>query len=203
MATANASETFPTASVVKLLIGIDLLLDGNAPSDSAARVREMLAKSDDTIASALWVQRGETRIIDRMQDLMHLPTLSAPDSPGQWGSTRIDALDVARLWSWILTQAPASIRETILDSTGGATEIAADGFDQYFGIPDALPGREWWIKQGWGSSRQRRVVNTTGLVGHAQRYILVLLTSYPMDVPFATCTEGATAGVEELAPVIR
>lgn len=198
ISTFNAAETFPTASVVKLLIGIDLLTRDANGSGSSEQVERMLATSDDAAASALWSSGGAGGIITRTRDLIGLPSLSAPTTPGEWGSTRIDAVDVARIWQWVLDVAPAHVRAPILAGTGGAQEIAADGTDQFFGIPEALPGIRWWVKQGWGTSRGRRIINTTGVVGKDHGHILVMLTSHPIAVSFRVASRAATAGMAAL-----
>ncbi|WP_353649151.1 hypothetical protein ABLG96_20460 [Nakamurella sp. A5-74] len=83
-----------------------------------------------------------------------------------------------------------------------AQEIAADGVDQFFGIPDALPGSTWWIEQGWGSARERRIINTNGVIGDSRSHILVMLTSHPMAVTFWVATRAATSGVAALAGAV-
>ncbi|MEJ7648783.1 MAG: hypothetical protein WKF57_07090 [Nakamurella sp.] len=82
ISTFNAAETFPTASVVKLLISIDLLTRDPNGSGSTERVERMLATSDDAAASALWSSGGADAIITRTRDLICLPSLSAPATPG-------------------------------------------------------------------------------------------------------------------------
>lgn len=201
-ASNNGTETFPTASVVKLLIAIDVLGSVKAGTETTDRVVRMLSLSDDDIASDLWVHYGGSSIVSRTKSLINLPSLSPPDNPQYWGSTRIDALDVARIWRYILDDAPEGIRAPILTGTGGAKETAADGFDQYFGIPNGLPDASWWIKQGWGTSHGRRVVNTTGLIGKNKDSILVMLTSHPLDVGYPVATDSVTRGVAALAAAV-
>lgn len=201
-AAANGEETFPTASVVKLLIAIDVLRATNSDPKMVDRVETMLEVSDDAIASDLWSRYGANSIILRMKGLIGLPSLAPPADRQSWGSTRIDALDVARIWRYLLDVAPTAIRTPILEGTGSAKRTAADGFDQYFGIPDGLPEATWWIKQGWGTSDGRRVVNTTGLVGKNKDSIVVMLTSHPTVVGYAEATESVTRGIAALAAAV-
>lgn len=201
-ASYDGTETFPTASVVKLLIAIDVLQTTNGDPKTSATVQHMLSVSDDDIASDYWVHYGEGKIITSMKKQINLPSLSPPDSPGIWGSTRIDAFDVARIWRYILEVSPATVRNPILAGTAAATEIGFGGFRQYFGIPDGLPGSTWWIKQGWGTARGRRIINTTGLIGKNKDSILVMLTSHPLDVGYDEATESATKGVAALASAV-
>lgn len=81
-------------------------------------------------------------------------------------------------------------------------EIAADGVDPFFEISDALPDSTRWIKQGWGSSRGRRIINTTGVIGDSRSHILVMLTSHPLAVTFRVATRAATSGVAALAGAV-
>lgn len=201
-ASNNGTEPFPTASVVKLLIAIDVLGSGKTGTETRDRVVRMLSLSDDDIANDLWVHYGGSGIVTRTKSLINLPSLSPPDNPQYWGSTRIDALDVARIWRYILDDAPEAVRAPILTGTGGAKERAADGFDQYFGIPNGLPKSSWWIKQGWGTSHGRRVVNTTGLIGRNKDSILVMLTSHPLDVGYPAATDSVTRGVNAMAAAV-
>lgn len=201
-ASYDGTETFPTASVVKLLIAIDVLRATGGGPKTAATVQKMLSLSDDDIATDLWVHYGAAGIVTSMKALINLPSLSPPDNPGTWGSTRIDAFDVARIWRYILDVAPPSVQIPILAGTGAAKEIAAGGFRQYFGIPDGLPESTWWIKQGWGTSRGRRIVNTTGVIGDNKDSILVMLTSHSLAVGYPEATESVTRGVAALASAV-
>ncbi|MFG1647222.1 hypothetical protein ACGFMK_43670 [Amycolatopsis sp. NPDC049252] len=70
-----------------------------------------------------------------------------------------------------------------------------DGWDQYFGIPDGLPGTSRQIKQGWMILRDALVLNTTGVVDN--RYVVVLLTQQP---PVGSA-KGRAAGITTLAPL--
>ena len=67
----------------------------------------------------------------------------------------------------------------ILGALSDAPKIAADGSDQYFGIPDGMPNTTWAIKQGWGTSDSQAVMNNTRLIGIDSRYIVMILTSAP------------------------
>ena len=57
---SGQDRQFPAESVVKLLIAVDALSHHRA---SAAKVTQMLARSDDTIADALWTAGGGPRIV--------------------------------------------------------------------------------------------------------------------------------------------
>ena len=197
----KSDQPFPTASVVKLLIALDVLSDGptNAPKD---RLHQMLAASDDDIASSFWVERGGTAIVTRMAQKLSLRDTQPPAQPGQWGSTMMSPRDVAAVYRFVTSTLDDESRKIITDALSDANRNAADGFDQYFGIPDGMPGHSWAIKQGWGSSGPRRMLNTTGIVQSGHKYAVVVLTTWPKSIDWPTATTGLTAAVRDLDPVV-
>lgn len=157
----NVHRRFRSASVVKILIALDYLeRDAAVPPGDRALLRSMLRSSDDKAATLLWTRGGRTKIINRMAAKLTLTDTSPPpaDKPGFWGYTAISAADIVRTYRHLLDKAPQRIRAFIIGNLGNATPCAIDGFDQYFGIPRALP-EPWAVKQGWsgyGSSPPRR-----------------------------------------------
>src|SRR3954463_12291185 len=87
VASYNATEPMYTASVVKLLIAIDLLHSENwQPDDAtAARLEQMISYSDDNIANELWGEDGGNSIVTRTAALIGLIDTQPPDDPTQWG----------------------------------------------------------------------------------------------------------------------
>jgi hypothetical protein len=198
----KSDHPFPTASVVKLLIAIDVLVtDGpdNAPTE---RLHQMLAASDDNVASAFWSERGATAIVTRMAAKLSLQDTRPPADPGQWGSTMMSPRDVATVYRYLTSTMDADSRDVITDALSGAQRNAADGFDQYFGIPNAMTGKSWAIKQGWGSSGPHRVLNTTGIVHSGHRYAVIVMTTWPKTIDWPTATGALTAAVHDLRPVL-
>ncbi|MEV6068987.1 hypothetical protein AB0L82_20760 [Nocardia sp. NPDC052001] len=193
LAGVNDDKLFYTASVVKLLIALDALGDGAGQQDSAS-VQRMLSASDDAIASRLWGAGGGAEIIARMSERIGLNATVAASDTGQWGETRTTARDVMAIYRYLVNEAPAPARSVILDAMGQAAEIAADGVDQYFGIPDAMRGCDWAVKQGWMWYGSSLVLNTTGLVGRDLRYAVVLLSSQPA-VSISAGGAALTAGI--------
>jgi hypothetical protein len=201
----NDNETFASMSVVKLLIAIDLLSqnDGSMPdSNTQAQITRMLSYSDDAIASSLWMQDGEDSIITRDVQLMGLQATQPPSTPGEWGDTRITARDMVTVYNYLMDQMPSDARDLIYNAMYHAAETAADGTDQYFGIPDGLPGTTWAIKQGWGSSGPNADYNTTGLVGQNSRYVVIVLTSAPL-ADYSRLSRALTDGTAQLAPLFK
>jgi hypothetical protein len=197
----NAHEQFGSASVVKLLIALEVLQNNPGPQ-TVARVEEMLEYSDDNTASSLWASYGETGIVIQQAKKLGLTDTAPPDDPGFWGKTQISAVDVARVYQYVLTQAPDYVRTPILTGTDNAKEIARDGFDQYFGIPDGLPKASWWIKQGWMQLSIGTYLHTTGLVGAKKDSIVVLLTRFPSGTSYAPGKAAVTDGIKALAPAL-
>ncbi|HEU5471475.1 MAG TPA: serine hydrolase [Actinophytocola sp.] len=189
---------FRSASLVKLLIAIDALAQG-ADARVQDRIRTMLRVSDDDIASWLWVRGDGPAIIRRTSESLGLTGTQPPQNAGQWGDVLLTPHDVARVYRFVITRLPHPERALIIDSLATAPQQAADGFDQYFGIPSALKA-PWAIKQGWSNSRTDIVVHTSGLVGENWRYVVVVLTQHPRAVPWRVATKSVTAGTQALTP---
>jgi len=178
----NANQQFAAMSVVKLLIALDTLAShGWATPDNATQleIHQMLADSDDQIADALWTAQGGPAIVTKMASLLGLTNTRPPEVPSEWGDTLITPQDTVRVYRYITDHLPAADRDLIVQALSSAPKIAADGFPQYFGIPDAMPHTAWAVKQGWGTSGSQAVMNSTGLTGAHWRYVMVVLTSAP------------------------
>ncbi|WP_229788543.1 hypothetical protein [Thermopolyspora flexuosa] len=150
----RAHARYRSASVVKVLIALDYLESrprGSAiPKRDLALLQPMLRSSHDDAASALWRRGGQRAIIQRMARRLRLTDSGPPpaDKPGYWGYTAISAADVVKIYRYLLERADPAHRAFILGNLRKATKCGADGFYQYFGIPDAAP-RPWAVKQGW------------------------------------------------------
>ncbi|WP_156893479.1 hypothetical protein [Actinokineospora enzanensis] len=197
----DPDRQFRSASVVKLLIAIATLSDG-ADALTRKQIARMLSLSDDDIASALWVREGGAALVTKTARKLGLRATKPPAIIGRWGDVILTAHDVATVYQYILHDLPADDRSLIVDALAAAPRSAADGFDQYFGIPSA--GVEpWAIKQGWSNSTNDIVLHSTGLVGRDWRYIVIVLTSHPLSVRFGTGARSVTAGMKVLAPLLR
>lgn len=202
VASYNATEPMYTASVVKLLIAIDLLHSQNWNPDSAttAELEKMLALSDDGIADDLWGEDGGNAIVTRMADLIGLTGTQAPDDPTQWGEALMSAQDVVATYQFIQDDIPATAEDVLMTGLSGASATAADGFQQYFGIPDGLPGSSWAIKQGWMLLMSTTVLDTTGMVGlgPTMPYAVAIMTELPAGTSWASGSDAVTAGAGAL-----
>jgi hypothetical protein len=203
MASSNADTPIYTASVVKLLIAIDALhREDWAPSTSTSdQITTMLEGSNDSDASDFWDRNGENAIVTRMVDLIGLKHTLLPTITGQWGMAKMSASDVVATYQFIAHDMPAASNKLIMNALYYAKMTADDGFPQYFGIPDGLPTTATWsIKQGWMILNSAVVLNTTGVVGTDNRYVVVLLTSQSAYTSYAAGRNAVTAGITALAP---
>ncbi len=197
----DADRQFASMSVVKLLIALDALAGGNwATPDGTTRqqLHQMLADSDDDIANHLWSANGGPAIVTRMAGLLGLTGTQPPDNPSRWGDTLITPQDMVTVYRYITDQLPLPARDLMLGALTGIPQRAADGFDQHFGIPDGMPNTTWAVKQGWGTSGSKAVMNSTGLVGADLRYVVVMLVSAPAN-SYSTVPDVVTAGAGALA----
>jgi hypothetical protein len=175
VATYRGDVPYYTESVVKLLIGLDSLDRGG----SADKVAEMLSRSDDNTATALWDADGGSAIVTRMAAKIGLTATTPPRRSGEWGDSQTTAGDLVTIYQYILGVAPAAERDVVVNALHAATNLGADGTDQYFGIPYAVgSSQQWAVKQGWACCEPGWVLNTTGLVGADYRYIVVVLTTH-------------------------
>ncbi len=203
VADLDSGQQFYTASVVKLLIALDELNSQGWQADSAtaAQLEQMLSASDDDIADTLWDADGGDAIVTRMAGLIGLTGTSAPGDSSQWGETLTTAQDVVTVYRYLNT-VPQAARDVIMTGLQGAERTAADGTDQYFGIPDGLTGADWAIKQGWMSLADSTTLDTTGLVGAGAgqplRYVVVVLSSQPANISWSAGGAALTAGVRVL-----
>ncbi|WP_046776547.1 hypothetical protein [Streptomyces yangpuensis] len=149
----NASTQFRSASVVKLLIALDVLWNRSPDALSAAdraRIDTMLRGSDDAAASTFWSNNGSGAIVDRMVTRLGLTDTARPPSthPGYWGYTALSARDTVKIYRHLLDSAPAATRDYLLGGLRQSTRCATDGYDQHFGIAGSF-NRPWAVKQGW------------------------------------------------------
>ncbi|RJQ74979.1 hypothetical protein D5S17_21800 [Pseudonocardiaceae bacterium YIM PH 21723] len=198
----NAERQFRTQSLVKLLMALDAL-DNHAAGSSPkqlARLRVMLSASDDDVANGVWSQDGRTRIVTGMAGRIGLPGTQGPDDPNFWGDTLTTPADLVRIYRYLLDRESPASRDTVLDALRTAPRVAADGFDQHFGIPTALDGHQWAVKQGWADRERGKDLHTTGLVD--DRYIVVVLTEQGNRVSMDAASAVVTAVVKSLSPAL-
>jgi hypothetical protein len=191
----NANRSFRSASLVKLLIAIEVLERG-AREGERARVARMLRMSDDAIASMFWVRDGGPDLVTRTSAELGLTGVRPPETYGRWGDAVVTAQDVVAVYRYVLAM-PSADRRLIVGALAQAPRVAQDGFDQHFGIPDGL-ATQWAVKQGWGSNAEVQVMHSTGLVGPDYRYVVVLLTEHPSGADWQVSAQSVTAAASAM-----
>ncbi len=147
-----AERPFPTASLVKLFVAADLLHRARAgalvlDAPDLGRLGAMMRSSDDAAASALWVRHGGGRMVSDVAARFGLTGTAPPARPGQWGQAVTTARDVAVFLARLPVLAHPDDAAVLFWWMAEATPVAADGYDQRFGLL-ALPGGVA-AKQGW------------------------------------------------------
>ena len=196
----NADRKFRSASLVKLMIAIDALARGTERSGST-RMTQMLSLSHDDSASALWVAGGGGQIVRRVAQRLGLDA-EPPQPDGRWGNTMISARDVVKIYDHILGELPPEDADAIMRSLRSAPAIAADGFDQHFGIPRALDGLPWAIKQGWSAGGGSMELHSSGVIGEDDRFIVVVLTRTAGGANWGWGSRMATEATLALRPLL-
>jgi hypothetical protein len=210
----GAHQTFRSASVVKILLALDYLeRHGGVGGEDRELMQVMLRSSDDHAATHFWGKGGKGAIIERMARKLGLTETAPPpaEKPGFWGYTALSAADVLKTYRYLVERAPEKDRDFVVGQLRRATQCGTDHFDQFFGIPRAVP-KPWAIKQGWsgfgdvpavackeGTFRPvsapdlglgRPVLHTTGLLGDSK--IMVLLTLHPAGSSYAEASKTVT-----------
>ncbi len=186
--------TYPAASLVKLLIALEALRQG----EPAGAVAEMLSRSDDEIASRLWAKLGGPAIVTGWAARIGMTSTRPPVEPGHWGSTLVTAADIARFYRYLLDSAPTATRQIILRALDSAARRGADGSEQLFGVPAAVTTTDWAVKQGWSCCDPGRTLHTSGVVAD-RRYVVVVLTAQPAATTWANGAQRVTAVVKALS----
>ena len=203
----GVTSPFPIASVVKLFIADDLLLQvskGEAKLSPADRssLDIMLRSSDDSAAQMFWDRSGQSDIIARVKARYGLAGTTAPWN-GHWDVTTSTAGDLVRYYDMLLDGTGGLPREQaniIMGNLAASTPTGTDGYPQRFGIPEGLYAEQVAVKQGWfccwDGANQLHV--TTGAVGPDRRYVMALSSLDPTSE--AAAREHMTAAVKTMFP---
>jgi hypothetical protein len=196
-----AQRPFPSASMVKLFLAEDVLRrarDGTlvlTPED-LGRLAEMIISSDDPAASSVWVRFGGEQAIRAVADRYDLTDTAPPRRSGQWGETTTTARDLARFLSLLPVVAHPDDAARLMEWMASASAIAADGFDQQFGL-FGVPGRPA-VKQGWmcclGGYRHLHSVAVVGT------QVVVLLSEVPRAVGYDQARSWLSAAGAAVPP---
>jgi hypothetical protein len=198
---------FPMASVVKLFIADDLLLQESrgetelSPADRSA-LDVMLRSSDDNAAENFWNRSGGSAIIDRVVARYGL-TGTAKPYDGGWDVTTSTAADIVRYYDKLLNGSgglPPEQANIMLGYLARSTPTGIDGYPQRFGIPDGLYAEPVAVKQGWfccwGGGNQLHV--STGVIGPDRRYVMAIGSLDPTGP--AAARDHVTQLVETMFP---
>lgn len=181
----NAHRKFRSASVIKILIATDYLeTHKSVPAADARLLKIMLRSSDDDAASTLWNRGGKGKIVQRMARKLRLGDTAPPPSskPGFWGYASLSAHDIVTTYRYLLDTADPKVRDLILGHLRHATPCGTDGFDQFFGIPRALP-KPWAVKQGWSGFGEVPPVKCSNVSGASASITNVALKAAQARVP--------------------
>lgn len=190
-----AHQPFPSASMVKLFLAEDVLHRARAgvlalTAADHELLTEMIRRSDDPAASAVWVRFDGAQAVRAVADRYDLTGTEPPRRPGQWGQTTTTARDLARFLSLLPVLAHPEDAATLVGWMRSATALAADGFDQRFGLFGTLPGRPA-VKQGWMCCVEgSRHLHSVAVIGSR---VIVLLSEVPRTVGYDQARAWLTA----------
>jgi hypothetical protein len=207
------STAMPIASVVKLFIADDLLLQESrgqtklSPADRAA-LDVMLRASDDSAAEVFWNRSGGSAIISRVTARYGLRATTTPYN-GRWFNTMSTAGDLVRYYDMLLAGSgglPQEQASIILSNLAASTPTAPDGtvpggvYPQRFGIPEGLYAEPVAVKQGWFCcwNGGNWVHLSTGVIGPDRRYVMAIGSMQPADD--ATARKTITQAVKTMFP---
>ena len=193
----GSNKPFPIASVVKLFIADDLLLQESqgktklTPADHSS-LDTMLRSSDDGAAQMFWDRNGRNAVIARVVARYGLGATTAPYN-GHWDVTQSTASDLVRYYDMLLDGTgglPPEQADLIINDLAQSTPTGLDGYPQRFGIPEGLSAEPVAVKQGWfccwNGSNQLHV--STGVIGPDRRYVMAISSLEPGDAAAARAT---------------
>jgi hypothetical protein len=199
---AVADRPFPAASMVKLFVAEDILHRARTGRTALTRadfalVQDMLRRSDDPAASALWVRFGGGQMVRDVAARYGLTGTAPPVAPSQWGEATTTARDLARFLSLLPVVAHPYDAAALLVWMRTATPLATDGFDQRFGLFGTAPPMTA-VKQGWmccvGGDRH---LHSVGVMG---RRVVVLLSEVPRSVGYDRARASLSAAAAAVPP---
>ncbi len=197
-----ADRPFPTASMVKLFVAEAVLHQARTGQVALGQrdwrlLQAMIQSSDDPAASELWDRFGGPRTVRDVAARYGLTGTAPPGDPTQWGETTTTARDLARFLALLPSVAARADATTLLVWMRTATPVAADGFDQRFGVFGTAPGRPA-VKQGWMCCVDgKRHLHSVGVVGTR---VVVLLSEVPRSVGYDRARAALTAAAAALPP---
>jgi hypothetical protein len=204
---SSGNDSLPIASVAKLFIADDLLLQESkgqtqlSPADRRA-LDVMLRSSDDNAAENFWNRSGGSAIIARVTARYGLGATKAPYN-GRWFNTTSTPSDLVRYYDMLLNGSgglPPEQASVIMSNLAQSTPNGIDGYPQRFGIPDGLYAEPVAVKQGWmccwnGGNWMHM---STGVIGANRRYVMVIGSMQPTND--STARNTITQAVKTMFP---
>lgn len=187
-----------SASLVKIVLAVDVLQRRRSglavgPEDLAL-IRRALGPSDDQAMNLLWTGFDGPAAVSRVARQLGLSATHPPADPSQWGESLTSARDMVVLYRHVLDEMPARDRELIMGALVTAPPIAADGFDQTFGLQAAASDPTAAAKQGWMCCLDDRInLHSVGALGEQRRFVIALLSSHPVEQGYDVARETVTA----------
>ncbi|MDZ7887271.1 MAG: serine hydrolase [Mycobacterium sp.] len=207
IAASGANQSFPMASVVKLFIADDLLLqeaEGKTELSAADRTSldAMLRSSDDSAAQNFWDRSGGNAVIARIKARYGLAGTTAPYN-GRWDVTTSTAGDLVRYYDMLLDGSgglPPQQASIIMSNLAQSTPTGNDGYPQRFGIPEGLYAEPVAVKQGWFCcwSGPNQLHVSTGVIGADRRYVMAISSLDPTSESAAR--QDITQAVKTMFP---
>ncbi|MGY1807339.1 serine hydrolase [Blastococcus sp. SYSU D00669] len=199
-----------SASVPKILVATSLLERSRRGEITLAQADRdlmwlMVARSDDAAMSNLYSRFGGQAMVLAVAAEYGLTEIGTPPTPSYWGMWQITANDITKFYRAVVTGIGSHLhpadRDQLIAMMRAATHTGTDGFDQYFGIPYALPYQYWGIKQGWMCCQEgMRWLHTTGILGQDNRFTVSVLSRTPQSLSYAHVGETLTSVVRTLFP---
>ncbi len=187
---AEGAVGFYSASVVKLFVVVDLLHraekgEVTLSSTDQYDIRRMLELSDDNAMDNIWVKYDGPALVTEISELagLHDTVLDEADT-GEWGETKISARDVLGVWQYALTKLTPADTALVVSDTHSAANNGADGFDQAFGLLEPPRASTVKAKQGWMIAGSEMILNTTGVLGTDNQYLVAILTKQSASIGY-------------------
>ncbi|MGI8310518.1 hypothetical protein [Saccharopolyspora hattusasensis] len=137
--TDQADRQFRSASLVRLLIGLDLVERRVvSPKRPSPRMARMLSHSDDEIAGELRSSGGGQQIVTRVAAKIGLSNTEPLATPGRWGHMLITANDLVKVHQHVLAR-PAGKRALLLDPLRDVARTAAEAPTSTSASPAGCP----------------------------------------------------------------
>lgn len=198
----HATEALYSASVVKLIVAVDILQRRHTglvvEEQDFELLRRALGPSDDEAMNVLWSRFDGSNGVDRVAKQLKLGQVRPPEDPSMWGDSELSARDVVRVFDHILSELSVADRNLIMHSLANAPRVAASGFDQEYGLDRLGPG-ESAVKAGWMCCSDGFVtLHSVGMVGDSRRYVTALLSSQPSTQGYGVARGRLTEAAQVL-----